>query len=445
MTTRPVVDILIPGYENLPYTRRLLKSLKQTKDVPCQVFYIDNGSQTYDATRLLNDFPEIVMLRFPRQIGFVRAINAGTAQAMMSPSPFVLWLNNDTEIPAGDGEWLARLLAPFEDEKVGAVGAVSDHVYGLQQREQAGDSWAEVPILVGFALCLRKSALLALPSPFLDEHFGIGNYEDWDISLRLREKGYKLIVNETVWLKHAMHATFGKLNINGDELLATNLKYLVDKWGTEKLGALGIDVETSISTADKVDDSLPSLDDYAQMMPIIDTWEKGQAEFLAGLLFDTFKPRRVIDLGCGPGTYLVPFSERGCITLGVDGQHANGHSHGVIMHADLRQPFTPPIEYDLALCIEVAEHLQPEYAETLVENVTRAAPLVFWSAAHPGQGGSYHYNEREPQFWEDLFARRGYVRHPLEGDIRQAIAHSADCQKVQWLIPNARVFVKAAA
>ena len=94
--------------------------------------------------------------------------------------------------------------------------------------------------------------------------------------------------------------------------------------------------------------------------------------------------------------------------------------------------------YDLALCIEVAEHLQPEYAETLVDNVTRSARVVFWSAAHPGQGGTCHYNEQPPEYWEALFAARGFVHHRLESDIRQAIAHNPECAKVQWLIPKSQ-------
>lgn len=458
-TPRPLVDILIPGHENMPYTRRLLRSLKQTEGVPCQVFYIDNGTAPYDVGQLVSDYPELVVIRLPRQVGFVRAINAGTAQAMMSPSEYVLWLNNDVEVPANDPGWLARMLEPFADPAVAGVGAVSDHVFGHQNRTQAGEDWIDVPILIGFALCLRKEALLSLSSPFLDEHFGLGNYEDWDISLRLHEKGYRLIVNEQVWLKHKMHATFSKLDVDMPALLSANLRYLVDKWGVDKLRELGIELQTTpapdatiaavdpagpgvVSIADTVDASTPPLDDYASMMPVIDTWEKGQAEFLGGLLFDVLRPQKVIDLGCGPGTYLVPFAARGCTTLGVDGQHANGHGHGVIMHADLRQPFQAPERYDLALCIEVAEHLQPEYAETLVANCAASARMVFWSAAHPGQGGTFHYNERPAEYWERLFAARGFVHHPAEAYICAAIAANPECQKVQWLIPNARLFVR---
>ena len=94
-TVRPVVDILIPGYENLPLTRRLLRSLKQTTDVPFQVIYIDNGSAPYDVGQLINDYPALSVIRLNANMGFVRAINCGTAQAMLSPAEYVLWLNND--------------------------------------------------------------------------------------------------------------------------------------------------------------------------------------------------------------------------------------------------------------------------------------------------------------------------------------------------------------
>jgi SAM-dependent methyltransferase len=187
--------------------------------------------------------------------------------------------------------------------------------------------------------------------------------------------------------------------------------------------------------------SLPALDDYRGLMPFIEEWEAGQAEFLGARLLDHVCPQSVIDLGCGPGTYLLPFIAAGCWVLGVDAEPEAGRllPEGCFRQLDLRRPLLKLGRYDLALCIEVGEHLQAEYAGQLVANVAAVAPVVFWSAAHPGQGGQHHHHEQPPEDWEALFGRHGYVTHPAEAAVRRAIAENAECQKVQWLIPNARL------
>jgi 2-polyprenyl-3-methyl-5-hydroxy-6-metoxy-1,4-benzoquinol methylase len=83
---------------------------------------------------------------------------------------------------------------------------------------------------------------------------------------------------------------------------------------------------------------------------------------------------------------------------GVDGNHINPKDLLIpqksFVSLDLRQPFDIPGRYDLVICLEVAEHLSPESGRYLVRALSQAAPLVFFSAAVPGQGGSYHVNEQ---------------------------------------------------
>ena len=53
--------------------------------------------------------------------------------------------------------------------------------------------------------------------------------------------------------------------------------------------------------------------------------------------------------------------------------------------------------YDLVICTEVAEHLLAEHADTLIENIDRAAAeWVFFTAAALGQRGFGHVNEQPP-------------------------------------------------
>lgn len=75
---------------------------------------------------------------------------------------------------------------------------------------------------------------------------------------------------------------------------------------------------------------------------------------------------------------------------------------------DLDAPIRLDRTFDLAICLEVAEHLTPGRAESLVNDLVSLAPVVAFSAAIPGQGGTNHSNERWPSYWRDLFSLAGF-------------------------------------
>ena len=153
--------------------------------------------------------------------------------------------------------------------------------------------------------------------------------------------------------------------------------------------------------------------DYNWLMPEVLRHETIQALALGKLLYEFFQPKSVLDVGGGPGIYLVPFKELGCEVYCIDGAPEGGRCLALneFELVDLRNGWSPHRYFDLALCIEVAEHLQPEHAPRLIETITKSAPLVFFTAARPGQGGEGHYNERDKFYWKDLFARHGFYEH----------------------------------
>jgi SAM-dependent methyltransferase len=132
------------------------------------------------------------------------------------------------------------------------------------------------------------------------------------------------------------------------------------------------------------------------------------------LLIDLFEPRSVLDVGCGTGVWLSVFQEHGVEDiLGIDGpwiEQRQREIPDVFFHeCDLTQPVALERTFDLALCLEVAEHLPADAAPGLVQSLTALAPVVVFSAAIPGQGGEGHINERWPSFWSRYFAAHGYV------------------------------------
>lgn len=258
------VDIIIPGWNNFDLTRALLRSLRQTADVAYRIIYVDNGSDREALESFLadangaepkNGWPQLEVVRLDQNEGFVAAINAGMARALPAAAPYLLWLNNDVEIPKGDALWLRRLVAHFSDPTIGAVGAVSNNVFGHQRRAGPAQHDGEhlpatlTPYLIGFAFLVARKAALAVGS--LDTGFGVGNFEDVDYSIRVRAAGYRLAVAETVWLHHAMHASFKKrADLAFDELLRRNRLYLCRKWGGDYLTQMGLDQVVAEARAD---------------------------------------------------------------------------------------------------------------------------------------------------------------------------------------------------
>lgn len=141
---------------------------------------------------------------------------------------------------------------------------------------------------------------------------------------------------------------------------------------------------------------------------------RASAEAVVPLMVDWVGPRSVVDVGCGVGTWLDVFRASGVEDVfGVEGSWVDP-SALVIPRArflahDLRRPLELGRTFDLALSLEVAEHLPPESAETLVGSLVRLAPVVLFSAAVPFQGGRHHVHERWPEYWAGLFADVGYA------------------------------------
>jgi hypothetical protein len=130
---------------------------------------------------------------------------------------------------------------------------------------------------------------------------------------------------------------------------------------------------------------------------------------------ELLEPHSVCDVGCGRGVWLSVFKEHGVgEVLGMDGDYVNRELLEIDQEqfraVDLEQGVPPAGRFDLAVSLEVAEHLPGAVAETFVDGLIALAPAVLFSAAVPGQGGRRrHVNERWPDFWRDLFARDDYL------------------------------------
>lgn len=124
-------------------------------------------------------------------------------------------------------------------------------------------------------------------------------------------------------------------------------------------------------------------------------------------------PRRsVADIGCGTGTWLAAALADGATSaFGIEGNWVTPDQLDdpriSFAPQDLEQRFTGP-RVDLAMSLEVAEHLPPARAQSFVADLVALAPAILFSAAIPGQGGVNHLNEQWQSYWAALFASHGY-------------------------------------
>jgi hypothetical protein len=79
-------------------------------------------------------------------------------------------------------------------------------------------------------------------------------------------------------------------------------------------------------------------------------------------------------------------------------------------NADLETDINDPGNFDLTICVEVAEHLTAGRARRIVETLCSAADVIVFSAAIPLQGGTHHINEQFQSFWAQHFDACGYER-----------------------------------
>jgi SAM-dependent methyltransferase len=135
-------------------------------------------------------------------------------------------------------------------------------------------------------------------------------------------------------------------------------------------------------------------------------------------VWETYRPSAVLDLGCGFGGYLDMFRRWGTVeVIGVDDFDASGESSlgESYLRGDLRSRLDLGKKFDVVICTEVLEHIDPDFESAVLRNIAgHARTAIVFSAARPGQPGVGHVNCQPPEYWIGRWKDLGWTPEPFE-------------------------------
>jgi GT2 family glycosyltransferase len=277
------VSIIMPTYDNLQYLGEAVQSIINTRahEELLKIYIVDNG--TNKVRNLLTGAydPFVKIIETGKNLGWEGGLKEGLKHVPKGVE-FVMFANDDIFIPRSSLFWLTDMLQWFKSPKIAAVGPISNTVMGVQNMKfQTVPKDLSVEYLIGFCMLVRKKALYEVGG--IDDTLPGG--DDLDLSIRLKDKGYTLLVDRTVFVYHygfktgeRLHGDYTKANgwNSYEQYHATNTA-LIKKHGFARWQRIQMN---------QVCDFKASI-----------YWEHGEDEIYDKLITSKFK--RIFDLGCG--------------------------------------------------------------------------------------------------------------------------------------------------
>lgn len=154
----------------------------------------------------------------------------------------------------------------------------------------------------------------------------------------------------------------------------------------------------------------------------------------------------VIDYGCGAGWFLYYLRKYGVPdVVGLEPnknivKFLDASIKNDVSFRSLKRKINLNRRFDVAMNIEVIEHIDAKYGDTALENITRHSDYLVFSAATPGQGGYGHVNEQPFEYWEmKLNLLNFYCNKEETAKFRKYLKNK---KAKKWYIKNISIFEK---
>jgi len=245
---RPLVSIIIPTKDQIELLKRCISSIKTRSTYNnYEIIVVDNNSEKCETSEYLNNLDALI-LRYPHEFNFPKINNFAAEHAK---GEYLIFLNNDTEVITPD--WIQSMLEHSQRPEVGAVGCkllypdgsiqhagvvlgmspdqaagVAGHIFNRFSYEDAG-YFGMINVIRNYS-AVTAAAMMVKRSVFMsvggfDEDLAIC-YNDVDLCLRLKDKGYSIIYTPYAELYHHESAS------RGNSVDLHEAEYMLSKWGS---------------------------------------------------------------------------------------------------------------------------------------------------------------------------------------------------------------------
>ncbi len=218
------ISIIIPTYNNPQILNNALKSLIRMRsgDQLMHIYVINNG-EPHSCDFIEQPHKFITLIQPEKNLGWEGGLIEGLKH---SKAEFVMFLNDDILVTDSEVDWLLKMLQHFRDPKVAAVGAGSNMVMGFQNMIAMPDLKVfTTTFLIGFCMLLRRTTLNEVGG--VDDTLPGG--DDLDLSIRLRDAGYKLIIDRRVFVFHYGSQTGNKLHGDATKSMGWNSPEMTER------------------------------------------------------------------------------------------------------------------------------------------------------------------------------------------------------------------------
>jgi len=220
-----LVSVIILNWNGLKELRPCLAAIaKNTLVDDYEVIVLDNASEEPGIEDAVRPYPKVRLIREPINHGFSRGNNLAVRQAR---GEYLVFLNNDT-LPRRD--WLQPLVGMQRAlPAAGIVGsklvdAAGTTLYtgsylqpaidaytdaGRNYPASFGDEPRECEVYVGCGILVKRELFDAVGG--FDEHYFQG-YEDFDLCLKVRERGLKVMYCPGSVVEHLENVSMKKLS-----------------------------------------------------------------------------------------------------------------------------------------------------------------------------------------------------------------------------------------
>jgi GT2 family glycosyltransferase len=224
------VAIIVPTRDRVDLLKPCIESVERSApDIDKELIIVDNDSSHEETKAYLLHLAAsgAKVLEEPGSFNYSRLINRAVE---LTSVDYICLLNNDVQVI--ESNWLKELLSRVADPSVGAVGAMllwpndivqhggialgpyfgAAHAFNDRIREDPGycdllHVARECSALTAACLLLRRSDYLAVDG--LDEVLFPVNFNDVDLCLKLRARGYRIVFTPHTALLHSGSATRG--------------------------------------------------------------------------------------------------------------------------------------------------------------------------------------------------------------------------------------------